>query len=142
MLAVTSLSMRFCASARPMLTANAGSSELPERLAAAAIALASMRDASRAVTLIGPPAVTFCVPLRFELPSLASTTLSMAFRLTAPVALAAIDLSPVLRATLSATPKATESIRAVESAATVTAPSATTPVSSITAPWCWLCRSW
>src|SRR5215218_9573935 len=128
MLAQTALSIRLCASASPMATDTPVALPLPEMLADAAGASASMLETSLAVTLTSPSADKVGEPS-----TVASTTLSISLKLSAPVAPTATEVALVLMATAMAMPKASESILASLSADTVTAPSESTSESSTAA---------
>src|SRR5215208_2606584 len=128
MLAQTALSIRLCASASPMATDTPVALPLPEMLADAASASASMLETSLAVTLTSPSEDKVGEPS-----TVAWTTLWISLKLSAPVAPTATDVALVLMATAMAMPKASESILASLSADTVTAPSESTSESSTAA---------
>ena len=131
--AATSLSIRFCASARPSETPTAAPLELPVIAADAATATAWMPESSLAVTLSAPSDVTerAGVAGRSSFAIVASTLLSMLLKLSAPVALTPTDAPlPSDAATAIAMPKASESISAWLAAATTTEPSDAMPESS------------
>ena len=132
-LAVTTLSMRFCASARPIATDTAEALGLTAMLAAAAIAWAWIVASSVALTLMPPAAVTVAVPVGLAWLIVASTVLPMSLKLSAPVALAATALPLALTDRPSAMPKASESMVDSLPAATVTVPPAPTLLSSTAA---------
>ena len=133
MLAVTSLSMVLCARARPMETAMAALLVLPEMLADAAMATASISESSLAVTLTAPSATTLETPAAAVSWIVASIVLSIVLKLSAPVAPTPTAVPPPLSATATPMPKASESISALLSAETVTAPAELSGESSTTA---------
>ncbi len=106
---------------------------VPEMLAAAAVAMAWMLDPSLAVTLTAPPAERLAAPSAAVSTTVASMVFSMVLKLRAPVALAAMAEPLPLTATPTAMPKASESISALLSAATVMSLPITLPDTAV--PW-------
>ncbi|OQB83008.1 MAG: hypothetical protein BWX88_03614 [Planctomycetes bacterium ADurb.Bin126] len=133
MLAVTSLSMRLCAIARPMPTDTLAALVVPEMLADAAVAIASMEDSSSAVMLTVSPDERLAAPSAAVSATVAAIVLSMVLKLNAPVALAAMADELPLTATLTERPNASDWIDAWLSAETNTEPSALTAESSAAA---------
>ena len=125
MLAVTSLSIVLCASARPIDTAMLVDVIEPEMLADAASAKASIVESSVARTVSVPPVATVAVPATAVSSRIdASTVLSISLKLSAPVAVRPTAVDTGLSATARPMPKASDSICASLSAVTLTAPSA------------------
>ena len=132
-LAVTALSMRFCASARPMDTDKADALGLRAMLAAAASPLASTVAWSVALTLMPPAAAMVALPAGLAWLIVASMVLPMSLKLMPPVALADTALPLPLIDRPSAMPKASESMVDSLPAATFSCPPASTLLPSTAA---------